>query len=83
MEEAWDDGLLGGSDDVLNKCLENCRARLDVWNCIEFGNVGKTVAELQKKLEWLKLQPSSPNMTRSLKNTRIELNCWMDKEDDM
>ena len=83
MEEAWDDGLLGGSDDVFNKCLENCRARLDVWNGTEFGNVGKTVAELQKKLEWLELQPSTLNMTRSLKNTRIELNYWMDKEDDM
>nr|POE89471.1 hypothetical protein CFP56_65838 [Quercus suber] len=52
VEDAWDDGLLGGSDDVLNKCLESCRARLEVWNGSEFGNVGKTVAELQKKLEW-------------------------------
>ncbi|XP_023900653.1 uncharacterized protein LOC112012514 [Quercus suber] len=51
VENAWDDGLLGGSDDVLNKCLESCRARLEVWNGSEFGNVGKTVAELQKKLE--------------------------------
>ena len=41
------------------------------------------MAELQKKLEWLELQPSTPDMIRSLKNTRIELNCWMDKEDDM
>ena len=83
VEEAWDEGLLGGSDDVLNKCLENCCARLEVWNGTKFGNVGKTMAELQKKLEWLELQPSTSDMIRSLKNTRIELNCWMDKEDDM
>ena len=82
VEEAWDEGLFGGSDDVLNKCLENCCARLEVWNGTKFGNVGKTMAELQKKLEWLELQPSTSDMIRSLKNTRIELNCWMDKEDD-
>ena len=75
--------MYGGSGDVQNRCLESCHARLEVWNNIEFGNLGKTVAELQKKLEWLELQPSSPDMIRSLRNTRIELNCWMDKEDDM
>ena len=75
--------MYGGSGDVLNRCLESCRARLEVWNNVEFGNVEKTVAELQKNLEWLELQPSSPDMIRSLRNTRIELNCWMDKEDDM
>ena len=83
VEEAWDEGLYGGLGDVQNRCLESCRARLEVWKNIEFGNLGKTVAELQKKLEWLELQPSSPDMIRSLRNTRIELNCWMDKEDDM
>ena len=83
VEEAWDEGLYGRSGDVLNRCLESWGARLEVWNGSQFGNVGKKVVELQKKLEWLELQPSTPNMIRSLKNTRIELNCWMDKEDDM
>ena len=32
VEEAWDKGLYGGSGDVLNRCLESCRARLEVWN---------------------------------------------------
>ena len=54
-----------------------------MWNGVEFGSVGKTVAELQKKLEWLELQPSTPDIIRYLRNTRIELNCWMDKEDNM
>ena len=83
VEEAWDDGLVGGLGDVLDRCLESCRARLEVWNGVEFGNVGKTVAELQKKLKWLELQPSTPDIIRYLRNTRIELNCWRDKEDDM
>nr|POE71171.1 hypothetical protein CFP56_34542 [Quercus suber] len=29
VEEAWDEGLYGGSGDVLNRCLESCRARLE------------------------------------------------------
>ena len=83
MEEAWDESLYGGSGDVLNRCLESFHARLEVWNDVEFGNVWKTMVELQKKLEWLELQPSTLDMIRSLRNPRIELNCWMDKEDDM
>ena len=83
MEEAWHESLYGGSGDVLNRCLESFRARLEVWNNVEFGNVWKTMVELQKKLEWLELQPSTLDMIRSLRNPRIELNCWMDKEDDM
>ena len=83
MKEAWDEGLYEGLGDALNRCLESCHVRLEVWNSVEFGNVGKTVVELQKKLEWLELQPSTLYMIRSLRNTRIELNCWMDKEDDM
>ena len=54
-----------------------------MWNGSEFGNVGKKVAELQKKLEWLELQPLTLDMIPSLKNARIELNCWIDKEDDI
>ena len=83
VEEAWDEGLYEGSDDVLNRCLESCHTRLEVWNGVEFGNVGKTVVELQKKLELLELQPLTLDMIRSLRNTRIDLNCWIDKEDDM
>ena len=41
VEEAWDEGLYGGLGDVLNRCLESCRARLEVWNGVEFGNVGE------------------------------------------
>nr|POE75389.1 hypothetical protein CFP56_60800 [Quercus suber] len=33
VEEAWDEGLYGGSSDVLNRCLESCRARLEVDIC--------------------------------------------------
>ncbi|XP_075660268.1 uncharacterized protein LOC142630139 [Castanea sativa] len=39
--------------------------------------------ELQTKLEWLELQPTSKEVVEALRHTRIELNCWLDIEDDM
>ena len=39
--------------------------------------------ELQTKLEWLELQPISKEIVEALRHTRIELNCWLDREDDM
>ena len=57
--------------------------KLDAWNKLEFGHVSRTIAELQNKLEWLEKQPFSPKLSTSLKTTRIELNCWLEKEDEM
>ena len=68
---------------TLGNCLEKCRASLEAWNKIEFGHVGRKVAELQKRLEWIELQPSSPKINNELMRTRADLNCWLDKEDDM
>lgn len=47
------------------------------WN---FGHVSRTIAELQKHLEWLERQPASPKHIRSMKSTWIELNCWVEKK---
>ena len=64
-------------------CLNAYRSRLDAWNKVEFGHVGRMIAELQKHLEWLELQPSSPSTIQDMRRTRIELNCWHEKEDNM
>lgn len=45
---------------MLGKCLNRCRICLEAWNEAEFGHVGRTIVELQKHIEWLELQPSSP-----------------------
>ncbi|XP_075652642.1 uncharacterized protein LOC142623107 [Castanea sativa] len=60
VKTAWEDGVLSGSNWVLGTCFEHCKSSLDAWNKLEFGHVGKTIAALQTKLEWLELQPSSP-----------------------
>lgn len=64
-------------------CLEECRTKLEAWNKTEFRHVGVKIAQLQKQLEWLELQSSSPNVNRKLKDTWVELNFWLEKENEM
>ena len=68
---------------MLGSCLEKSQVRLENWNKMEFGHVGRKVTELQKRLEWLEFQPSSPVINREVLSTRVELNHCLDKEDDM
>lgn len=83
VNAAWAEGLHAGIEGVLKSCLEHCRHDLDVWNNEEFGHVGRKIAELQNKLEWLELQPPSSDMTMAMRSTRTDLNYWLEKEDEM
>lgn len=57
--------------------------KLVAWNKLEFGHVSRTIAELQNKLECLEKQPFSTELSSFMKTTRIELNFWLEKEDEM
>ena len=57
--------------------------RLEGWNKTDFGHVGRKIFDLQKRLEWIELQPTTPDIVQLMRNTRIELNGWLDKEDAM
>lgn len=61
----------------------NCKSSLDAWNKLDFGHVGWQIDTLQKHLAWLEVQPMSPGVIFYLRNTRAELNSWLDKEDAM
>lgn len=63
--------------------MENFRTSLERWNKVEFGHVGKKISDLQKRLEWINLQPTTPDIAQLMRNTRIELNGWLEKEDAM
>lgn len=56
---------------------------LEAWNKTEFEHVGKKIVELQKRLEWLELQLATPNNIQDMRSTRVELNCWHEKQDAM
>ena len=83
VKAAWEEGVHSGVDDVLKSCLEHCRHDLNAWNKEEFGHVGRKIAKFQQKLEWLELQPSSSGMAREMRSTRTDLNCWLEKEDEI
>ncbi|XP_050290016.1 uncharacterized protein LOC126728194 [Quercus robur] len=83
VKAAWEMGEHSGAEGVLKSCLEHCRHDLEAWNKEEFGHVGRKNFELQQKLEWLELQPSSSGMIGELRATRANLNSWLEKEDEM
>lgn len=45
--------------------------------------MGKKISQLQKHLEWLELQQTSRETIHDIRETRVQLNCWLDKEDAM
>ena len=71
------------TDFPILSCMESCRNKLEVWNTTKYGHVGKKIAFLQKRLEWLELQALSRVVIKDLRETRNELNCWLNKEDTM
>ena len=44
VNSAWEEGLHMGTEFPIESCLENCRAKLEVWNKNCFGHVGKNIA---------------------------------------
>ena len=83
VQKAWEEGKLVSSGSMWVSCIERCRSNLEAWNKTEFGHVRRRVAELQKRLEWLELQPPSPEINSDLRRTRIDLNSWLDKKNNM
>ena len=60
VSEAWGDGLCMAYDYPVLSCKEECRSKLEVWNQTEYAHMGKKIAQLQKRLEFLEVQPTSP-----------------------
>lgn len=45
--------------------------------------MGMEIAQLQKHLEWLEVQPIDTGIIQDARKTRIKHNCWLDKENSM
>nr|POE60460.1 hypothetical protein CFP56_52631 [Quercus suber] len=60
VKNAWEEGSMSVGSFPISRCMELCRNRLEVWNKREFGHIGMKIDELQKKLEWLEIQATSP-----------------------
>ena len=66
VKDAWESVQLIDSDWVLHNCLERRKIDLSTWNATEFGHVGRNIMELQTKLEWIELQPTSKEVVEAL-----------------
>ena len=51
--------------------------------CIRIWHVGREISRLQRQLKELEIQATSLSTIKALKETRVELNCWLEKEDSM
>ena len=83
VKTAWAEGCINSAGFSISRCLELCHNKLEAWNKSDFSHVGRKILELQGKLEWLEHQPASPTIISATRETRIKLNCWLDKEVDM
>ncbi|KAK9998797.1 hypothetical protein SO802_018400 [Lithocarpus litseifolius] len=80
---AWEEASTMGLDFPMVKCLDNCGIKLEMWNKSVFGHMGNNLTRLQTHLEWLELQSVTPEVIASMRETRVELNCWRDKAEAM
>ncbi|XP_075651545.1 uncharacterized protein LOC142622019 [Castanea sativa] len=83
VNSAWEEGVTSNTIFPIMQCLDNCRMKLDAWNKNVFGHVGHNLDRLQKRLQWLELQSATPEIIASMRETRVELNCWRDKAESM
>ena len=74
VSESWQEGLCKFGGSLFTNCIDRCRERLLVWNKVEFGQVGRQIARLQRKLQQLELLPTIGAIEEELQEVRKSLN---------
>ena len=83
VQEAWYEGLSKLGRYPFTNCIDICRSRLQVWNKMELGHVGRKIASLEKQLKRLELLPGSKETDDDIMEVRKALNIWLDAESTM
>ena len=83
VQEAWYEGLCKPSGSPFTNCINNCRTRLQVWNKIEFGHIGRKIASLEKRIQRLELLNGSKEIADEIMEVRKGLNIWLDADSTM
>ncbi|KAK9990470.1 hypothetical protein SO802_025455 [Lithocarpus litseifolius] len=81
VQDAWLEGLHKPNRAKIINFLDNCKNRLQTWNKVEFGHVGKQIAQLEKKLQFLEKDPQLRE--NYIQATRRDINCWLNAENTM
>ncbi|XP_075670182.1 uncharacterized protein LOC142639945 [Castanea sativa] len=81
VSKAWERGLMSSSGCPLSNCLQACREDLTDWYKKEFGHVGRRIAQLQKKLQFM--EASGAATSEEIQSAKADLNVWLDAEETM
>ena len=66
VNESWQEGLNKFSGYQFKNCIDTCRERLKVWNKVEFGHVGRRIANLQNRLQMLESRQMSSTIQEEI-----------------
>ena len=83
VKNAWERGRILESQNQFRRCLLECRSSLQSWNSTKFGHVGRNIASLSKKLQWLECLPGGELNMAEIHATKVELNKLLSAEEVM
>ena len=83
VQEGWYEGLSKPGRYPFTNCIDICRSRLQVWNKMEFGHVGRKISGLEKQLKRLELLPGTKEIDDEIMEVRKGLNIWLDADSTM
>ena len=63
--------------------MDKCSSSLQSWNKTNFGHVGRKIASLSKKLQWLECLPGGEANMEEIHATKVELNKMLMAEEEM
>ena len=73
VQDALLEGLYKPNGAQITNCLNSCRNELQTWNKVEFRHVGKQIARLEKKLQFL--ERDSQLHENNIQATCRDINC--------
>ncbi|XP_050290338.1 uncharacterized protein LOC126728582 [Quercus robur] len=83
VKEAWERGQMLGLQNQFRLCMDECRSALQSWNKTNFGHVGRKIASLSKKLQWLECLPGGVANMEEINETKGELIRMLSAEEVM
>ena len=83
VKEAWEKGRIRGGQNQIRQCMDEYRSSLQSWNKTNFGHVGRKIASLSKKLQWLECLPGGVTNMEEIHDTKGELNRMLSAEEEM
>ena len=72
-----------GVQNQFRQCMDECRSSLQSWNKTNFGHVGRKIASLSKKLQWLECLPGGVANMEEINETKGELIRMLSAEEEM